>query len=188
MIAYNAYHSEKKAQALRITSVSRGEAAKILDIPGKYTYAWSPDSKELALFSSSPGYGKEGMPFFRDEGGISVISVADGKTRQILDLKEQPMDQVWGLRWSPDGRNLGLVGWNAAGDPRNQILIVSAAGAKVTGLADDNSGGTPALYTGMSWSPDGKWISYTFEGMVKIRPETAIWEADFEEILEKLSD
>jgi Tol biopolymer transport system component len=188
MIAYNAYHLEKKEQALRVISLSSGEATKILDVPGKYDYAWSPDSKELALLSRSAGYGKKGMPFFRDEGKISAISVADGKTRQVLDLNEQPMDQAYGIRWSPDGRNLGLLGWKNAGDPTNQILIVPAEGGKVTGLAAYNGGGSIDLYVGMSWSPDGKWISYTFEGMVKIRPEGAIWEADFEEILGKLSD
>jgi len=185
MIAYNAYHSEKKEQALRVISVSNGEATKILDVPGKYEYAWSPDSKELALLSRSAGYGKKGMPFFRDEGKISAISVADGKTRQVLDLNEQPMDQAYGIRWSPDGRNLGLVGWKNIGDPTNQILIVPAEGGKVTGLAANNGGGTIDLYAGMSWSPDGKWISYTFEGMVKIRPEGAIWEVNVKEFLSK---
>ena len=198
MIVYHSYHSEKKEQSLRVISVSGGETTKILDVPltgtvsvtgypRKYTYAWSPDSKEIALLSRTAGYGKQGMPFSRDEGQISAISVADGKTRQILDLNEQTMDQAYGIRWSPDGRNLGLLGWKSVGDPTNQILIVPADGGKVTGLAANNGGGAIDLYVGMSWSPDGKWVSYTFEGMVKTRPETAIWEADFEEILKKVS-
>ncbi|NIN00941.1 MAG: hypothetical protein GTO24_23505 [candidate division Zixibacteria bacterium] len=178
--------------------MSGGETTKILNVPltgvvsvtghpRKYTYAWSPDSKEIALLSRTAGYGKQGMPFSRDEGQISAISVADGKTRQVLDLNEQPMDQAYGIRWSPDGRNLGLLGWKSGGDPTNQILIVPAEGGKVTGLAANKGGGSIDLYVGMSWSPDGKWISYTFEGMVKTRPETAIWEVDFEEIVKKAS-
>lgn len=198
MIIYYSYHSEKQKQALRAISVSGGKTTKILDVPltgtvsmtgypRKYTYAWSPDSQEIALLFRTTGYGKQGIPFNRDEGHISAISVTDGKTRQILDLNEQPMDQAWGLSWSPDGHNLGLAGWKSAGDPRCQILIVPAQGGNVTGLAANNGGGSIDLYDGASWSPDGKWISYTFEGMVKIRPETAIWEADFDEILKKAS-
>ena len=97
------------------------------------------------------------------------------------------MDQAWGLCWSPDGQNLGLVGWKAAGDPRNQILIVSAVGGKVTGIADDNSGGTPALYTGISWSPDGKWISYDSWESEKTRPGAAIWEVELGGFLERMA-
>jgi hypothetical protein len=38
----------------------------------------------------------------------------------------------------------------------------------------------------LSWSPDGKWIAYNPYKPVKVRPESTIWEADFEEIKEKL--
>jgi len=182
MIVYGVSYSEKEEQALRVISVSGVETTKILDIPGDYNCAWSPDSKELALLSSSPGFGKKEMPFFRSEGKISAISIPDGKIRHILDLKKQPMDQAWGIRWSPDGQNLGLVGWKEAGDPRYQILVVHAEGGKVTGLAADEG-----MYDGISWSPDGKWISYDSAGSVKVRPEGTMWEADFEEIVKKAS-
>ena len=198
MIVYHSYNSDKKEQTLRVISVSDDKTTKILDVPltgtvsvtgypRKYTYAWSPDSQEIALLSRTTGYGKQGMPFNRDEGDISSISVADGKIRQVLNLNEQPMDQSWGLSWSPDGQNIGLASWKSEGDPRCQILIVPAEGGKIIGLAANNGGGPIDLYDGASWSPDGKWISYTFEGMVKIRPETAIWAADFDEILAKIS-
>ena len=38
----------------------------------------------------------------------------------------------------------------------------------------------------MYWSPDGKWISYLTEESVKVRPEGILWEADFNEVIEKL--
>ena len=178
--------------------MSDGKTTKILDVPltgtvsvtgypRKYTYAWSPDSQEITLLSRTTGYGKQGMPFYRDTGEILAISITDGKIQQVLDLNEQPMDQAWGLSWSPDGHNLGLAGWNSTNDPKCQLLIVPAEGGKITGLAANNRGGSIDLYDGASWSPDGKWISYTFEGMIKTRPETVIWEADFEEIVEKAS-
>jgi hypothetical protein len=40
----------------------------------------------------------------------------------------------------------------------------------------------------LSWSPDGNWIAYSPSKPVKVRPESTIWEADFEEIIEKLSE
>jgi len=181
MIAYSISYSGKK-QALRVISITGAETTKILDIPGDYDFTWSPDSKELALICSAPGFGKKEASFFRSEGMISVISISDGKIRKFLDLKEQSMDQAWGMNWSPDGQNLGLVGWKAAGDPRYQILIVSAETGKVTGIAPDDG-----AYDGISWSPDGKWISYDSAGSVKVRPEATMWEADFREIVKKVS-
>jgi Tol biopolymer transport system component len=39
----------------------------------------------------------------------------------------------------------------------------------------------------LSWSPDGKWIAYSPEKPVKVRPESTIWEADFDEIIERIT-
>ncbi|HUV66200.1 MAG TPA: tetratricopeptide repeat protein [Sedimentisphaerales bacterium] len=181
MIAYGISYSEKE-QALRVISVSGSETTKILDIPGDYDFAWSPDGKALALIRSAPGFGQKGASFFRSEGMISAISIPDGKIRQILELKEQPMDQAWGMCWSPGGRNLGFVGWKAAGDPWYQILIVSEETGKVTGIAPDDG-----AYDCISWSPDGKWISYDSAGSVKVRPEATMWEADFDQIVKSAS-
>jgi hypothetical protein len=48
-----------------------------------------------------------------------------------------------------------------------------------TELAAGDPGDKWYLY----WSPDGRWISYNSEGFVKMLPEAAIWEADFQELL-----
>ncbi len=60
--------------------------------------------------------------------------------------------------------------------------MVPAEGGKVMGLAVDEG-----TYDGISWSPDGKWISYDCAGSVKMRPEATMWAADFEEIVKKAS-
>jgi len=39
----------------------------------------------------------------------------------------------------------------------------------------------------VNWSPDGKLIAYSPEVAVKVRPESTIWEVDFEEIVDKLA-
>ena len=168
MIAYRAYHSQKE-QPLMVISASGGEPRKALDVPRGC--AWSPDSKELA---------------FATEGSILAIPIAGGEARRIADKKELGVDEVnYGLCWSPDGRKLAFASYNrVTGKPGpGPIFIVSAEGGEITRLATDDSGQKDYLY----WSPDGKWISYNSDGMVKTGPEGAIWEADFEEIVKKAS-
>ncbi len=176
MIAYrfrlSEYAGEGK-QILHVISAYGGEATKILDTPaGRGEYAWSPDGKEIAVIS---------------KGVLSAIPIAAGKARQILDLKHQGFvkDETWGLCWLPDGKYLTFISQKEIGGPgRNRIFKVPAKGGKVTELAADDDGWKDYLYP----SPDGKWISYDSEAMVKTRSEGSIWEADFEELLKKLLD
>ncbi len=148
-----------------VISASSGETRKVLDIPRGC--AWSPDGKELA---------------FASEGSILAVPIADGEVRRIADRKELGVDEVnYGLCWSPDGSKLAFGSYNrVTGKPGpGPIFIVSAEGGEITRLATDDSGQKDCLY----WSPDGKWISYNSDGMVKTRPEGAIWEADVSELL-----
>ena len=118
---------------------------------------------------------------------ISAITIAGGKARQILDLKHREFveDRAWGLSWLPDGKHLAFIGQKVVGNyDSTRIFMVSAEGGKVTELAADDKDLKNWLYP----SPDGKWISYDSEGEVKTRAEGTLWEADFEEILEKLPD
>jgi Tol biopolymer transport system component len=159
MIAYRAYHSQEE-QPLMLISASGGAPRKVLDVPKGY--AWSPDVKELAFVS---------------ERFIMITPVAGGEAQRIVDLKEPGVDEAnYGLCWSPDGRKLAFASYNrTTGKPGpGPIFVVSAEGGEVTRLATDDSGQKDYLY----WSPDGKWISYNSDAMVKTSPEGAIWEAD----------
>ena len=89
------------------------------------------------------------------------------------------MEAIWCIRRSPDGKDIALVGWETENGP-NKILLVSAEGGKARELA---VGEESILYGGVFWSPDGKWLSYNAEGMLKIRPEGEIWQADVSELL-----
>lgn len=167
MIGYKVYHSEKE-QILRVIPASGSEDTIILDIPlvgGRGLYEWSADSKDL-LHSS--------------EEAISAISIADGKSRQFLDLKELSID-TWCFSSSPDRKTLAFIGYTGGAEERYQIFMVPAEGGKFTELAADDPGEKYWLW----WSPDGKWISYQSDGFIKIRPEATMWEADFEEIVKK---
>lgn len=148
-----------------VISASGGQPRKVLDTP--MGYAWSPDGKELAFIS---------------ERFILAIPIAGGEARRIVDRKELGVDEVsYGFCWSPDGRHLAFASYNrVTGKPGpGPIFVVSAEGGEVTRLATDDSGQKDYLY----WSPDGKWISYNSDAMVKTDPEGAIWEADVSEFL-----
>ena len=168
MIAY--MNRGREEQILHVISVSGGEAKEILNTPaGRDQYAWSPDAKEIAVIS---------------QGVLSAISIAGGKTREILDLKHQGFvdDKAWGLSWLPDGKYLAFVSHNISQkgeEEPTRIFMVPAKGGKVTELAADDDYWKDWLYP----SPDGKWISYGSEGEVKVRSEGAIWEVDVKEFL-----
>ena len=165
MISYIAYHSQKE-QPLMLISASGGEPRKVLALDKPVEYTWSPDGRELA---------------FSSEGLILAIPIAGGEARRIVDLKALAIDSILDLSWSPDGRHLAFSSYNyATGKPGpGPIFVVSAEGGEITRLATDDSGEKDELY----WSPDGKWISYDSDGMVKTGPEGAIWEADVSELL-----
>ena len=83
--------------------------------------------------------------------------------------------------WSPNGKHLAFIGYKKEVE-KPLVFTIPSVGGKVTELApDDNS----YKYL-LRWSPDGKWISYISEETVKVRPEGTMWEADFEEVVEKL--
>ncbi|HUT46958.1 MAG TPA: DPP IV N-terminal domain-containing protein [Sedimentisphaerales bacterium] len=167
MIAYMYYRVEEPI--LHVISVSGGKSTKILDTPaGRDKYAWSPDNKEIAVISN---------------GAISAISIANGKAREILDLKDQGFvdDAASGLSWLPDGKHLAFISHKKR--EGTQIFMVPAEGGEVTEIAADDESSKDWLYP----SPDGKWISYDAEGDVKTRSQGTMWEADFDEILNKVS-
>jgi len=167
MVHYIVRHSQT-ARTSYVVSVSDGKTTKILDTGPDRIHAWSPDSKKLAIES---------------EGLISVVSIADGGTQQIAKLKDLGLDRVFDLRWSPDGKYIACVGNHIKKGPSGPILVIPVEGGEATTLVTDDNSSKYRIF----WSPDGKWISYNSEGSVKVRPEGTMWEADFEEILKKLS-
>jgi Tol biopolymer transport system component len=149
-----------------VRPVSGGQATKI---PGAdRTSAWSPDSKSLVIQS---------------EGMISVVSVADGGTRQIAELKDLGLERVFYFSWSPDGRRIACVGQHIEKGDAGPVFVIPIEGGEFTTLAANDTNNKYLLH----WSPDGRWISYNSEGPAKVRPEGTMWEADFDEILTKVS-
>jgi len=130
---------------------------------------WSNDSKSIALLSNN---------------NLQVISLDGQKTKHLLNIKDIGLAND-GIepQFSPDGKYLAFTGY--IGDNDHSLIVnYSMETGKVTKLADDNLND---YKYGLDWSPDGKWLSYLGYENVKVRSEGSLWEADFEEIKEKLT-
>jgi Tol biopolymer transport system component/outer membrane protein assembly factor BamD (BamD/ComL family) len=135
----------------------------------------SPDKSRFAVLSDEQ---------------IRIIPLDNSKSNQILNFRELKLSQCSELNWSPDGENLAFIGMKKTktDDPvlyaegKYQIYNIPVNGGQPIRVASDDDGYKWAL----SWSPDGKWISYSPEEPVKVRPESTMWEANFNEIKEKL--
>jgi Tol biopolymer transport system component len=151
---------------LYVVPASGGKVTKILD--NCRDYAWSPDRKELAVALNDL---------------ISIIPLQGGGTRQIARFKDLDLEDVHTLSWSPDGRYIACLGNHIVKGYSGPIFVIPVEGGRPTTLVTEDDG----FKWGPSWSPDSKWIAYTSEGSVKMRPEGTMWEADFEEIVKKAS-
>ena len=129
---------------------------------------WSPDSKNFAFLSNND---------------LQIASL-DGKViKQIANIKDLGIDQIETLLFSPDGKQLAFIGYFDRNE-KSVIIQYSFETSKTIRLGHEN------LYDGkfsLDWSPDGKWLAYVTYEMTKVRPESSLWEGDFEEFLEKLT-
>ena len=134
----------------------------------------SPDNSKVAILTDEQ---------------IKIIPLDESKSSQILDISKLKLSQCIYLKWSPDGQNLAFIGLKETDDPvsfpdgKYQIYNIPVNGSKPIRIAPDDDD----WKGGLSWSPDGKWIAYTPQKPVKVRPESTLWEADFNEIVEKLA-
>jgi Tol biopolymer transport system component len=133
---------------------------------------WSPDSKSMALLS-------------KDE--LQIVSLDGQKIKHIANIKDLGLTQIGNPLFSPDGKNLAMIGYfgEKLGDnDKTLIILYNMETAKITRLAQENLDDNKDF---LEWSPDGEWLSYITEESAKVRPEGTLWEADFDEIKEKLA-
>jgi tricorn protease len=99
--------------------------------------AWLHEGKRVAVIDD--GLGEESVTVFD----------ADGKA---VSLGKMDLGRVVELRQSPKTNQLALV------NHRNELLVVDVDAGSVKTLDVGREG----RLTGASWSPDGKWVAYSF--------------------------
>jgi Tol biopolymer transport system component len=140
-----------------------------------WNIAISPDNSKIAVLTDQQ---------------IKIIPVDETKSGRILNIGNLGLKDCGELNWSPDGKSLAFIGSKEMEDkvsfPDGKFLIYSVPvdGGIPVRVAPDDDGDFLKVF--LSWSPDSKWIAYSANRAVKIRPESAIWEADFDEVLEKM--
>jgi Tol biopolymer transport system component len=164
MISY--YVVSKKMRSLHIVSASGGKSIMVLN--NCQTSNWSLNSQLLSVV-------------FEDK--ISIFGIDGKQKRQIINLKDLDLDGADTPMWSPNGKHLAFIGYKKEVE-KPLVFMIPSVGGKVTELASDDNSYKYLL----RWSPDGKWISYITEETIKVRPEGTLWEADFEELVEKLQE
>ena len=153
----------------RIISSDEGTPIKTLSNCMIYPKNWCVDSKSVAM---------------REDDKFIIRNIFSDEIRVILDLNTLGLDDISDYCWSPDGKYLAIDGIvESEPDIQYHLLNISVDDGKITELASDDTG----WKYDMTWSPDGKWICYCYMDMDKVRPESTLWEADFDEILEKLA-
>ena len=166
--------------------VAGGEAERATEIKGGVEdFAWSPDSKRLALVVEDPdprdpeahAKDKKTVPplvidrfqFKQDiEGYLTEryrhLRLLDLGTRKVENLTEGKHDDVL-PSWSPDGQEIAFVTKRGADPDRTEnwdvYVIAAQAGAKERQLttAPENDG-IPEASCAPAWSPDGQFIAY----------------------------
>jgi Tol biopolymer transport system component len=135
------------------------------------TSIWSPDAQKAAI---------------ETDNEIKIISMETGDILEdIVSTSDLGVERFYSsARYSPDGNYLAFICDFDENGFKTVLYKYSLKTKEITRLSESslNNGFQYAL----KWSPDSKWISYLTEEDVKVRPEGVLWEADFEEVKEKL--
>ncbi|MDQ6662484.1 MAG: S9 family peptidase [Chloroflexota bacterium] len=114
-----------------------------------WEYAWSPDSRQIALYYTT---GSDETDWYR--GQIGIVSSKGGAVRQVTQLRRQARS----LAWSPDGTQLAYISgeWSDPGIGGGDIYILSLKDGETRNLTP-NITFSPGW---LQWFPDGSKLLY----------------------------
>ncbi|MCK9447641.1 MAG: PDZ domain-containing protein [Bacteroidales bacterium] len=117
----------------------KGVTRNITRSPGAHERngQWSPDGKYIAYISDSTG---ETELYIQDVEGTEPVSITSNNDTYIRSFT-----------WSPDSKSIVYT------DRQNRLNIIDIASKQVTTLLQDPLGEP----SGVSFSPDSKWLTYT---------------------------
>ena len=165
LISYKIFNQSEKTETLYVIHPEK-EMSTIVHPDCQVESIWNSNSESIIIFT-----GKE----------LQVISLDGEILEHILNIEDLGLEMTGFPSLSPDGKHIAFIGYED-GD-KSVIIKYTSDSKKITRLGDDNLLDTKYW---LNWSSDGKWLSYlTYEG-IKVRPEGSLWEADFEEVKQKL--
>lgn len=118
-----------------------------------WEYAWSPDSKQIALYY---GRGSEETEWYHSQ--IGVVAAGGGAIRQLTQFAPVSR-QARALAWSPGGTQLAYVcgRWSDPGRGAGDIYTLSVASGESRNLTPGFEGSAAWC----AWFPDGRRLLYT---------------------------
>lgn len=186
-LAFDAIHTADRIKKLFVVNV---DGTGLTEIGEQSMPDWSPDDKQLALFSKtafnsgklepgiyvqnidgqgrvwltegeSPRWSPDGSKIaFSDRRTLKVLNLADNSEVELL---EQPFDRLFlGFNWSPDGKQLAFVGQREA---RRELFFLSAEGQAQGMRVRLNRN---RIDGSVSWSPDGKQVVFSLTEVLYI--------------------
>ncbi len=164
-----------------VTPASGGESKRLMEMTSgehhrAFGYDWCWDGERLALLADRT---------------LWILDVPGGDRQQIGGL----LDPVWGrcfdMKWSPDGKALGLIleakpettGPTDDISGNTRLFTVTVPEGKWTEL-----GGQEGTNYHLAWSPDGKWIAYNSEEWIRTRAESVVWEVEVGTFLKQAAE
>ena len=133
-----AFQSGQVASDVIEISIPNGQVRTLVSGGVSYWPDWAPSGTHF-IFAVPSG---ENAGIYDQQAG------ADGFSRRLVEAFDAAEP-----RWSPDGKRLVFY---TEFTPESKFMLVNASGGG-TVLLDSGPTGT---LSGMSWSPDGQWISY----------------------------